>query len=520
MAAARRRASATARAGERGPSDGIDCPPPDCFFIALSSSVAARAHVGASSPSVAACRLSDLAAELEQDIGTAALTPQQLALVAKHEGAIDRTLQQVDDEEESLRERLEARGVLKARSATATIVAAANARASRESAAISALRSARDDGEGEDGDVRDLTARAAAAGAAGRPAGKQFVVVKRATTAGAVTATAPASSRVAIDASRAAAVKPAGVVSPASVVVGASAAAAPVAAPTAAAPPASYERCVVRVAELEIEIEEKQAQVEQLEARVRRAASSGDVRGGGDDLDAYMQRTQSAVDEQNLVACRRELAALEAEKERCAAMAEALRPADVAFFGEQPKASDAMPPPAAVAARVEPVRAVADASVAAARDRAAAGDGHGDGGAAAPLRPPTVVGTTSSAEHSVGGFKRPRPPVPVDDAEDDGSGVASSAERGHDDAADDGSAAAGAGPASLHSASDAAAAAAASQPGAAKRPRIAGPARPPPAAPAAVAGDRYDSDDVDVNWRPPVGQTGDGRTALNDKLGY
>ena len=44
----------------------------------------------------------------------------------------------------------------------------------------------------------------------------------------------------------------------------------------------------------------------------------------------------------------------------------------------------------------------------------------------------------------------------------------------------------------------------------------------PPRAPAARSdGRQFDSDiDRDATWTAPAGQTGDGRTALNDKLGY
>ena len=60
------------------------------------------------------------------------------------------------------------------------------------------------------------------------------------------------------------------------------------------------------------------------------------------------------------------------------------------------------------------------------------------------------------------------------------------------------------------------------QGGAAKK--VLGPARPPPkrehGAPAAAVGRGGRSDDTEAEWQPPQGQTGDGKTALNAKLGY
>lgn len=399
--------------------------------------------------------------------GTDGLSAGQAAQLAKDEAAVEALLPLIEEDEEALRARLIARGIV-------------NEPAGGLGRGISAHESKFDDDE----DVADTTAHhrppKQAAGAA--PVLK-LRVVKAGRDAAADASAAP--RRI-----NAASLNPRVIQASTPAPSPAAAVAAGAAVPATETLASLQEQLVrARARLLELDSEDQSS----ADAVQNSAAAAATATAGGDELDSYMAATAAAVHDREAAARLAERRSLEAQVNRIDDLLAAVANAAGADVVEAAAA-------AAAPTLSEPTAAALPAGSKRKRD-AAPEDAADSPASSAP------TSATSSATASV--ERRTGPPPPRMAA----TGVAAALRTVMQlSEADADAPAATVGRREACSGARGAAASAVSSDGGAHSSL--------PRAKGAGGASSFDCDEPEVKWAPPVGQTGDGRTSLNDKLGY
>ena len=475
------------------------------------------------------------------DSGMEGLTEGQVAQIARNEDAIERILQSVDDDEEALKERLVAKGI-----PLPTGVAPGPSRGSggagfgglnaRDAAGSSFLPDAEDE-------VEDHSSASWNSSGNGSSSSKgKFVLKKGSASSSGITSSTVAASK-APEPSRPRPTAASSSSSNSSHGNSGNSSGGPETYESLQAKLAAVDEQLAQLAEEEAEIERSRGGVFTADVTPSSAAASSGGTGDDDELESYMKRTTAALEASEGARREAKKAQLHTERGRLSKLLDLVKPAlDDLLLGSAPK-----PTPAAAAP--PPVKPAASASTASSMDALVTGA-------------VVTTGSTKPIASSEVTFAvpAPRPTAAVK------SPVALPVERG--------SSSGGSSEGPVIEASSGAFLAAA--PGARPAKRVLGPAMPPPSA---VAADSKSSaaagassshaeaadhpsasgptvkrpktmasvvqqlsassslmtnagvvcsaapaegleEGSDLTWKPPADQTGDGRTALNEKLGY
>ena len=415
--------------------------------------------------------------------GADGLSAGQASQLAKDEAAVEALLPLIEEDEEALRSRLVARGVIKA-------APGAGGRG------IAAHEVKLDDDE----DVTDVTSRTAVAAA---PTAKLRLVVRASRPGAAVGpgALARAAPVAPTQAASVAAVPAASFAAPLSAPGGSDARGTVHATDRSAAAPlsiggrASSSRPVETLASLQEQLVRARARLLELEVEEKSAA---DLRGsaaassslGDDALDSYMAATAAALHEKSSaqhLAERRELEA------RLAHLDELLTAVGEAAGVQVDVADSGAAAPHALDSTITLVDA--SGTVGSKRRREDPSNGSAEAeSATASLRPtdPPIRSLESGSRAAPARKTGPPPRSTV------AATLQAVLQRNESHP-----------PLASSSDASASARASASEPGRRKGPAV-----------AKVAGGGFDGDEPEARWAPPPGQSGDGRTSLNDRLGY